>query len=318
MIKLGNRIWITGARGFIGRHLASWLAGRGCTVSGVGHGLWPQSEAEAWGVQHWLNGDIHSGNLQQLLRDCGAPDYIFHLAGGSSVGTALAHPYEDFARTVATTAELLDWMRLEARTTRLVAISSAAVYGSGHAGRVSEDQAHLPFSPYGYHKLIMENLCRCYGVNYGLSLVVVRLFSVYGSWLKKQLLWDICTKLAAGRHELELDGTGEELRDWTDVRDVARVLELTMNLALEPNNMPVINVGTGRATSVREIAAQVLSCWPSPAEVEFSGRSRSGDPFSLVADNSILRSMGFEWSIPLDKGIRDYVQWYLHYDRGDT
>jgi UDP-glucose 4-epimerase len=311
-------IWITGAQGFIGRHLAAWLAGRGYTVSGIGHGLWPQSEAAAWGVQHWLNGDIHASNLQQLLREDGAPDYIFHLAGGSSVGAAIASPHEDFARTVATTAELLDWMRLEARTTRLVAISSAAVYGAGHAGPVSEDQARLPFSPYGYNKLIMENLCQCYAVSYGLPVVVVRLFSVYGSWLKKQLMWDVCTKLAAGVRQLDLGGTGEELRDWTDVRDVVRVLELTMDLTIEANTMPVINGGTGQGTRVREIAAQVLECWPTPAEVEFNGRSRPGDPFSLVADSSVLRTMGFEWSIPVDRGIHDYVQWYLQYSRSNA
>jgi UDP-glucose 4-epimerase len=315
---LKRKIWITGAQGFIGRHLASWLAGRGHTVSGIGHGLWPQSEAAEWGVQHWLNGDIHASNLQQLLRDGGAPECIFHLAGGSSVGAAIASPHEDFARTVATTAELLDWMRLEARTTRLVAISSAAVYGAGHAGPVSEDQARLPFSPYGYHKLMMETLCRCYAVRYGLPVAVVRLFSVYGSWLKKQLLWDICAKLASGVRQLELGGTGEELRDWTDVRDVVRALELTMGLVLEANTMPVINVGTGQATCVREIAARVLECWPTPAEVEFNGRSRPGDPFSLVADSSVLRTMGFEWRIPVDRGIHDFVQWYLQYSRSNA
>jgi UDP-glucose 4-epimerase len=310
-----KRIWITGAQGFIGRHLAAWLAERGHTVSGIGHGLWLRPEAAAWGVQRWLNGDIHSSNLQQLLRDDGAPDYIFHLAGGSSVGVAIASPYEDFTRTVATTAELLDWMRLEARNTRLVAISSAAVYGAGHVGPVSEDQARLPFSPYGYHKLMMENLCRCYAVSYGIPVAVVRLFSVYGSWLKKQLLWDICSKLASGARQLELGGTGEELRDWTDVRDVVRVLEMTMNLAIEANTMPVINVGTGQATCVREIAAQVLKSWPTEARVEFNGRSRPGDPFSLVSDSSALNMMGFEWSIPVDRGIYDYVQWYLEYSR---
>ncbi len=79
--------------------------------------------------------------------------------------------------------------------------------------------------------------------------------------------------------------------------------------------MPVINVGTGRATSVRDIAAWVLTHWPEPVKVEFNGRSRPGDPFCLVADSSVLQSMGFEWSIPVDRGIRDYVQWYLQYDR---
>src|SRR5579871_883515 len=92
IITMGNRIWITGAQGFIGRHLAKWLAGRGYVVSGIGHGLWPASEAAAWGVQHWLSGDIHSSNLRHLLRDCGAPDCVFHLAGGSSVGAAIASP----------------------------------------------------------------------------------------------------------------------------------------------------------------------------------------------------------------------------------
>ncbi len=311
-------IWITGAHGFIGRHLASWLAGRGHAVSGIGHGLWPEAEAAAWGVRHWVNGDIHASNLKQLSRNGGAPDCIFHLAGGSSVGAAIANPHEDFARTVATTAELLDWMRQEACTSRLVAISSAAVYGAGHEGPVSEDQARLPFSPYGYHKLMMEQLCRSHAVTYGIPMLIVRLFSVYGSGLKKQLLWDICTKLSSGTRHVELGGTGNELRDWTDVRDVVRALELAMSLGIEVNTMPVINAGTGRGTSVRDIAAGVLACWPSPADVEFNGRSRPGDPFSLVAESSFLRTLGFAWSVPVESGLKDYVQWYLKYARSDA
>ena len=90
----------------------------------------------------------------------GPPDYIFHLAGGSSVGASIANPYEDFSRTVATTAELLEWMRLAAQNATLVSVSSAAVYGAGHTGPIREEHALLPFSPYGYHKLMMENLCQ--------------------------------------------------------------------------------------------------------------------------------------------------------------
>ena len=77
------------------------------------------------------------------------------------------------ARTVATTAELLEWMRLGARHATLVAVSSAAVYGAGHTGPIREEQALAPFSPYGYHKLMMENLCQSYAVSYGLSVMVV-------------------------------------------------------------------------------------------------------------------------------------------------
>jgi UDP-glucose 4-epimerase len=309
------QVWITGTRGFIGRHLAAWLARQGHTVTGIGHGPWPESEAAGWGVQRWRNGGIHSSNLQQLLRDAGTPDYIFHLAGGSSVGAAIAHPYEDFARTVAPTAELLEWMRLESRTTKLVTASSAAVYGAGHVGPIREDQAHLPFSPYGYHKLMMENLCQSYAVSYGLSVTVVRLFSVYGSWLKKQLLWDICTKLASGTRQLVLGGTGEELRDWTDIRDVVRALELAMGLAFDSDVMLIFNAGSGQGTSVCRIAAMVLESWPAAAKVMFNGKARPGDPCSLVADGRFLQTKGFAWNIPVNCGIRDYVQWYLQSSR---
>jgi UDP-glucose 4-epimerase len=315
-----KRIWITGAHGFIGRHLAKWLGECGHVVSGIGHGLWPESEAAAWGVQHWLNGDINASNLQQLLHRGGAPDCIFHLAGGASVGAAVASPHEDFARTVSTTAALLDWVRLEAEGTRFVAISSAAIYGAGHLGPIGERQAGVPFSPYGHHKLMMEQLCHSYAHSFGIPGVIVRLFSVYGSWLRKQLLWDLCTKLSSDARLLELGGTGDELRDWTDIRDVVRVLEMAMNVAvaMQTNSVQVMNAGTGKGTSVREIASIVLNSWSSDASVEFNGRSRPGDPFSLVADSSLLQSLGYEWSVSVEDGVRDYVKWYRQYSRSNA
>ena len=233
------------------------------------------------------------------------------------MGASIANPYEDFTRTVATTAELLEWMRLGARHARLVSVSSAAVYGAGHTGPIREEQALLPFSPYGYHKLMMENLCLSYAANYGLSILVVRLFSVYGSWLKKQLLWDMCSSLASGARQLVLGGTGEELRDWTDIRDVVRALEAAIGLASDPDALAVVNVGSGEATSVGRIAALVLESWPAPAKVVFNGKARPGNPRSLVADGWFLQKKGFAWSVAVQSGVRDYVQWYLQSSRSD-
>ena len=306
-----SNILITGAHGFIGKHLARWLARQGHQVAGLGHGIWPASEASSWGVRHWLNGDIQSGNLRLLQQASGTPDVVYHLAGGSSVGVAVVNPREDFFRTVATTAELLEWVRVDAPRARLVAVSSAAVYGSGHNGPIAEGSTLTPYSPYGYHKRIMEELCQSYASSYGLRVAIVRLFSVYGAELKKQLLWDICTRLAAGTRQLVLGGSGNELRDWTDVRDVVRALDLISSQASA--EVVTINVGTGTGSSVRQIATGILRHWELPDAVDalhFSGQSRPGDPFSLVANASRLNKLGFVWEVPVEDGLAAYVRWF--------
>ena len=303
--------WVTGAHGFIGRNLSRYLAGSGCQVAGIGHGVWAPSEFAAWGLDYWLNGEVGIGNLIQMKQDCGKPDIVFHLAGGSSVGAALANPLEDFRRTVTSTSELLDWMRLNGRDVRLVAVSSAAVYGSGHDGRISEKAKMSPFSTYGSHKFLMEEVCRDYATNYSLNIVLPRLFSVYGCGLKKQLLWDLCVKMSSGK-TVELGGNGEEWRDWMDVRDV--VLALSQVSLIASTEAPSVNIASGQEITVREAAKMMGVIWAasgnhSPA-VNFSGVSRPGDPFSLIADVSRMRALGISTKIPTSQGFAEYVSWY--------
>lgn len=311
------RILITGAHGFIGRHLALHLSQAGHTVCGLGHGIWPQTKATAWGVAQWINGDIVSSNLRSLQHVAGTPDWVFHLAGGSSVGAAMANPREDFFRTVATTAELLEWLRIDAPEARLVAVSSAAVYGAGHGDPIDESAALNPFSPYGHHKRVMEELCRSYAASYGQLVLIARLFSVYGPGLKKQLLWDVCSRIVGARAAdravapLLLGGSGEELRDWIEVHDVARALALLAPRASSAAD--VVNVGTGIGSTVRDVVSRLLThapVGPQAVALQFSGQSRPGDPFALVANVTRLRSFGFECAIPLDQGLHDYSKWF--------
>lgn len=313
------RHWITGAHGFIGRHLSCLLADHGHEVVGLGHGAWPDAEARAHGLTRWVSGDINADNLQALGAESGLPDVVFHLAGGSSVRTALANPGEDFFRTVTTTKELFEWLRRSAPLARVVTISSAAVYGAGHDGPMPETTPLRPCSPYGHHKAMMEALCRSYADAFGLQVVIARLFSVYGSGLRKQLLWDLCTKLEGNNHPLQLGGTGEEIRDWTEVRDVVRALATISNLAAP--EVPILNVGTGIGTSVRHIANSMLLAWdesPEERDVIFNGQGREGDPFSLQADAKALGRIGFEWRIPLAQGLDDYVRWFKSQSHSKT
>ncbi|WP_038937138.1 NAD-dependent epimerase/dehydratase family protein [Bradyrhizobium japonicum] len=301
-------IWITGANGFIGRHLVRVLADQGHAVYGIGHGAINEPERQRIGLGEWLNGEIDATNLNTLAGRSGLPSTIFHLAGGSSVGLSIAQPLEDFSRTVSSTARLLEWLRASAPECRLIVASSAAVYGAHHAGAISEEAETRPMSPYGHHKLIMEQLCRSYADSFGIRAIIVRLFSVYGPSLRKQLLWDLCLRLGRGQRELVLGGTGNEARDWTDVRDVVQLVAWLARV--DGESLKVLNGGSGIATSVAEIARLVTNAWGGNIAVRFSGTVRAGDPFSLVADARQLAALPFNWRIPVQEGIAQYVSWY--------
>jgi UDP-glucose 4-epimerase len=305
-------VWVTGAHGFIGRNVARVCEGAGHQVIGIGHGAWPALEARAWGISRWLNGDIASSNLGALRNLCGLPDVVVHLAGGSSVGSAIAQPREDFSRTVASTIELFEWLRQESPETRVVAVSTAAVYGDNHAGLISEDAVLKPYSPYGFHKLMMESICESYGASYGMRSIVARLFSVYGDDLKKQLLWDLCNKLLIDADRAVLGGSGDELRDWVAVDDVAHILSRLA--ALATSDVPKLNVGTGIGTTVRQVARHVLKAWHGSAAarstLSFTGISRPGDPFSLIASPNKISKLGFSCNVSVDDGVSKYVAWF--------
>ena len=308
-----STIWITGARGFIGRHLAAHLSRQGGIVLGLGHGAWPEDQFRKWGISCWLNGDIAACNLQQLLSQSGCPEVIYHLAGGSAVGPSFASPMEDFIRTVDSTAQLLDWIRRDCLTAKIVCISSAAVYGAGHQGPIREDASLSPYSPYGFHKAMMETLCQSYGANFGVKVSVARFFSVYGAGLEKQLLWDICRQLSADPPTILLSGTGGEIRDWIHISDVVRLLWQMKDLC--HRSAPVVNGGTGAGTTVRDIVSLVCRAWGSSAVPEFSGIQRPGDPESLVADMQSAHKLGYHALKPLREGVSEVVHWYKEYSK---
>lgn len=300
--------WVTGARGFIGRRLALSLRDRGLIVCGIGHGHLP---AEIWpraGLAKWANAEITAESLDQLAKDSSLPDFVFHLAGGSAVGASLDSPFEDYARTTNTTARLLEWLRSHSPHSKLVVASSAAVYGDTGGSTAEESRRPAPVSPYGYHKLMMEQLCQEYSQIFGLHTAVLRLFSVYGEGLRKQLLWDCSVKLMSEAESIELGGTGDELRDWIHIDDAVAMLHRVAGLA--GVDCPMFNGGSGVARRVRDIVALLSKSLQRAPSVKFSGVRRPGDPRVLVANAGRIAAAGGACRVPLEVGVQRYADWF--------
>ena len=294
---------ITGAHGFLGRHFAQCLGNSGFAVHGFGHGAWDPGEASRFGISYWHPIEV---TVEALATYGGEPNIIVHCAGSASVGFSVLHPFEDYVRTVSSTVAVLEYIRLHSRSTVMVYPSSTAVYGTVDSLPIQESTSPRPASPYGVHKLMAEDACRSYASGYGISVALIRFFSIYGEGLRKQLLWDACTK--AENDEAMFFGTGGELRDWLHVEDAALLVREAIGRASA--SVPVVNGGSGIGLPVRDIVGAVFREYGSSVEPTFSGIARPGDPPGYQADVTQAHSWGWSPRIDWRQGVRRYVQWF--------
>ncbi len=304
---MSKRVFVTGAAGFIGSYVARTLAESGWTVVGVGLGS--QEEIKhlgQLGLHAWFEKPVTFDALVRVGHEAGRPDAIIHCAGSGSVAYSMMQPRQDFLGNVNTTLDVLEFVRQSSGRISVVVPSSAAVYGVVHQFPISEDASLQPISPYGTHKIVMEMLCKSYAKQWCVPVCVIRLFSVYGAGLRKQLLWDACCKAKAGA--FSFFGTGEEIRDWLHVRDAARLLVDAINFASA--DCPVINGGTGRGVTIREILTILGGFWRPKLVPTFSGQVRSGDPANYIASVSRSVNLGFTPEVILDEGLSEYVEWF--------
>ncbi len=282
------KILVTGCGGFVGGSVAADASARGHDVLGLARSAQPSLKMT--GEYEYLSVDVATSRLSPIIEDF-APDVVVHAAGSASVGRSLLSPLDDLKASVLTFANLLEGVR-EAKSQALVVFpSSAAVYGNPPTLPIAEDAPLQPISPYGFHKLACELLAREFNVCYGISVLAVRLFSVFGREQRRLLLWELVQRVLADDPQLVIHGTGEETRDYLPVRDcMERLFRLMENPSL-PGRFTAVNLASGVETSVAELARQVMDAVGCSKPLKVADSSPPGDPVRWRADTTLLEQL---------------------------
>jgi len=296
-------VLVTGVSGFIGRYVAHYFFQQGWKVLGL-DARTPEN-APQQDLAGYYQITLPSNDLSSLLKQV-QPRVCVHCAGRASVANSLANPLADFQAHVEMTFNVLNAMRLEAPRCRVIFLSSAAVYGDPESLPISEDQPLRPVSPYGFHKLMGEKLCAEFSEIYGVPTGIVRIFSAYGTGLRRQVIADLCYK-SLTEPVLRLHGTGAESRDFINVRDVAHGIYLLAERA--PCTAEAYNLASGKETTIQELAELVVACSGRNIAIEFDGQNPKGNPLNWQADMSRMSRLGFVPTIALNKGVKAYADW---------
>ena len=155
-------------------------------------------------------------------------------------------------------------------------------------------------------KKMAESLCELYAEKFEVSVVIVRLFSIYGNGLRKQLLWDACQKFKESDNIFF--GTGDEIRDWLHVEDLAKLF-LAISLKSLSSFM-VLNAGSGKGVSIKNVLFHINDLLELDLKPQFSSIPKIGDPKGYIADTTKANSLNWSPTINWQEGVAGYVKWY--------
>jgi dTDP-L-rhamnose 4-epimerase len=341
---VAEHVLITGGAGFIGSHLGDELVRAGYRVRALDslveqvHGtsqrpvyLDDDIELVAGDVR---NAEVVRGALEGV-------DAVFHLAARVGVGQSMYEPAEYTAANTAGTGVLLEAL-LEHPVRKLVVASSMSVYGEGayepapavdrtreqlergewephgpngeelHPVPTPETKEPSLASVYALTKYDQERMCLLFGSAYDVPTVALRFFNVYGARQSLSnpytgVLAIFASRLLNGRPPL-VHEDGGQLRDFVSVSDVARACRLA--LEQEGADGRSVNVGSGRSSSVLEIAHELGRVLEREIEPEIPGTFRAGDIRHCFADVTLAReSLGFGAEVPLQEGMSELGAW---------
>ena len=291
------KILIIGVNGFIGSHSFSYFKSKGHKVYGCATRGIPSKRLF---IVDKFNADFDSIFKEHKF------DVCVNAAGSSGVSFSIQEPEKDYQLNVGIIRKVLIAIREHSPKTKLVHLSSAAVYGNPKSLPIKESAPTNPISPYGHHKLQSEEICAEFYKEYAIPTISLRIFSVYGPGLRKQLFWDIYQK-SIQSSKLDLFGTGKETRDYIFIEDLLNAISLIIEKSEFKNE--VINVANGIEVTIKKAADILIKELGSGNKINFNGENRKGDPLNWRADIGKLKGLGYKPTRDIESGLSKLAKW---------
>lgn len=322
-MKLKN-ILVAGGAGYIGSHTCKSLAANGYRPIVLDNLIYGHEDAVKWGPL--IIGDIKDSTLlDQVFADYSI-DLVMHFAAYACVGESVVDPEKYYQNNVSGTLSLLSAMRRR-QINKIVFSSTCATYGIPAALPITEETPQNPINPYGYTKLVVENIFRDYQHAYGLDWCALRYFNAAGCDPDGDLgerhdpethaiPLAIAAALGTGQ-PFKVMGTdydthdGSAIRDYIHVSDLADAHVKAAQYLINGGQSLAFNLATGQGTSVKEILAAVQAATGRAVPNENVPR-REGDPPSLYAQATLAKQkLGWQPKfMDIKETVKTAINWF--------
>jgi len=284
---------VTGGAGFLGSHVADFLAERGDDVL--------VADLDSNRRHSCVRVDL--GEITGLTAAFRGRDYVCHLGAIGDVYLAGDKPALAASTNVIGSANVCE-AALAAGVPTVIYASTWEVYGAPTYEPIDEQHPCAPDHPYSITKLAGERMALAYAhLRDGLRVTSLRLGTAYGTRMRPNSVFSLFIAKAMKGEALTVQGTGQQGRQFTHVRDIAAAFALAIDGA--PAH-PVYNVVADRLVTIRELAQLVAS--ELPTDVTF-GPARIADVPSATVSNALIRQeLGWRAAVPFNKGLAEIIE----------
>ena len=295
-----RRYIVTGAAGFIGSHLSEALLAAGHEV--VGLDCFTDYYDRSLKEENARNIDVRRLDLAEDPLDFSSFDGVFHLAAQPGV-RSFGDVFPNYLRRNIHASQRL--FEAAARDgVRVVFASSSSIYGAAESYPTPETAVPAPLSPYGISKLAVEHLAAAYARSFGLDVVALRYFTVFGPRQRPDMAFTRIAFALTQDRPFALYGDGTQTRSWTYVSDVVEA-----TIAAMANGRGTYNVGGALEASMREAITQFERLAGRTLDLREQS-AVPGDQRRTSADTTRIRAdLGWEPRVSLEVGLKAQWEW---------